>query len=268
MATWRSVTPIIALAIMASVCWSLTANAQSADVQQQLSNPISSLTLLPVQLNYDRGIGPAGDGYKVTTNIQPVVPFKLNNDMSLVVRTIVPIVGQHQIFPGAGDQFGLGDSLQSFFLVPKTVNGFTWGVGPALLWRTGTDRLLSTGKWAAGPTAVALQQSGPWTVGVLANHIWSFAGDERRADVSSTYVQPFVAYAAAGGWTYTLNTETTYNWQDKEWSVPVNFMISKLMKIGPQPVSFQAGVRYWAHAPESQGPEGWAGRIGVTFIYP
>ncbi|MBU1211995.1 MAG: hypothetical protein KJ587_12065 [Alphaproteobacteria bacterium] len=170
------------LAVLAS---SPGAMAQDSDVQKQLANPIASLTLIPIQVNYDRGIGPAGDGYKVTTNLQPVIPVKLNSDWTLVTRTIIPIIGQSEVFPGAGDQFGLGDTLQSFFFVPRTVDGFTWGLGPVFLWRTGTDKLLSTGKWAAGPTAVALQQTGPWTVGLLANHIWSFEGADDRADVNS-----------------------------------------------------------------------------------
>jgi len=255
----------IVIALMAVV--SSRADAQDSDIQQKLANPIASLTIVPIQVNYDANIGPTRDGYKITTNLQPVIPYKLNNDWTLVTRTIVPIVAQYEISPGAGDQFGLGDTLQSFFFVPQTIDGFTWGVGPALLWRTGTHRLLTTGKWAAGPTAVALQQTGPWTVGLLANHIWSFAGDENRADVSSTYVQPFVAYAASGGWTYTLNTESTYNWTAEQWSVPVNFQISKLTKFGDQPVSLQAGVKYWAESPDS-GAHGWGARLALTFILP
>lgn len=243
------------------------ARAQESDVQKALSNPIASLTLLPIQVNYDGEIGPERDGSKITTNIQPVTPFKLDDQWSLVVRTIVPIISQRDIFPMAGDQFGLGDSLQSFFFVPQTVDGFTWGAGPALLWRTGTDDLLSSGKWAAGPTAVALQQAGPWTVGILANHIWSFAGDEDRQDVSSTFIQPFVAYAASGGWTYTLNAESSYDWQGEQWSVPVNFQVSKLTKLGDQPVQLFGGVKYWAESPDN-GPHGLGGRLGLTFILP
>jgi hypothetical protein len=121
--------------------------AQEADIQQQLANPISSLTLVPIQVNYDRGIGPIRDGYRFTTNIQPVIPFKLNDNWSLVTRTIFTVIGQREIFPGAGSQFGLGDTLQSFFFVPQTRNGFTWGVGPAIAWRTGTDSLTTSGKW-------------------------------------------------------------------------------------------------------------------------
>lgn len=243
------------------------ARAQESDVQQALANPIASLTLLPIQVNYDAEIGPERDGSRITTNIQPVTPFKLDSQWSLVVRTIVPIISQHDVFPTSGDQFGLGDSLQSFFFVPQTVGGFTWGAGPALLWRTGTDELLTSGKWAAGPTAVALQQTGPWTVGVLANHIWSFAGDEDRQDLSSTFIQPFVAYAASGGWTYTLNTESSYDWKAEQWSVPVSFQIAKLTKLGDQPVQLTGGVRYWAESPDS-GPHEWGGRLALTFIFP
>ena len=243
------------------------AQAQDSDIQQKLSNPIASLTLVPIQANYDVNIGPREDGSRITTNVQPVTPFKLDNEWSLVVRTIVPIISQRNVFPGAGEQFGLGDTLQSFFFVPQTVGGFTWGAGPALLWRTGTDKLLTNGKWAVGPTAVALQQTGPWTVGVLSNHVWSFAGDQDRSDVSSTFIQPFIAYAASGGWTYTLNTESSYDWIAEQWSVPVNFQIAKLTKFGEQPVQLLGGVRYWAESPDS-GPHGWGGRMAITFILP
>lgn len=241
--------------------------AQDSKIQQQLSNPIASLTVVPIQVNYDARIGPLQDGNKITTNVQPVLPIKLDSQWTLVVRTILPIVGQHDIFPGAGDQFGLGDTLQSFFFVPQTVGGFTWGVGPAIQWRTGTETLLTSGKWAAGPTGVALQQTGPWTVGVLTNHIWSFAGDQERADVNSTYIQPFLAYGASDGWTFTLNTESSYDWVTQQWSVPINFQVQKLTKFGDQPVSISAGPRYWAESPDS-GPHGWGGRLVVTFIFP
>jgi hypothetical protein len=240
--------------------------AQDGDIQKQLSNPIASLTIVPIQTNFDFKIGPAQDGSRVTTNIQPVVPFKLSEQMTLVVRTIVPIVAQDNIFPGAGSQFGLGDSLQSFFFVPPTVGGFTWGAGPALQYRTGTDALLTTGKWGAGPTVVALQQTGPWTIGVLANHIWSFAGDAGRSEVSNTFLQPFIAYAAAGGWTYTVNTQSSYDWIAKQWSVPILGQISKLTKIGAQPVSISGGVRYWAQSPVS-GPHGLGGLVSISFIF-
>jgi hypothetical protein len=240
--------------------------AQDGDLLSKLSNPIASLTLIPIQIDYDAKIGPDRAGSRVTTLVQPVTPFKLDSEWSLVVRTIVPIIGQRSVFAGAGSQFGLGDTIQSFFFVPQTVNGFTWGAGPVALWRTGTDTLLTTGKWGAGPTAVALQQTGAWTFGALANHIWSYAGDGARKEVNSTYIQPFISYTS-GDWTYALNTESTYDWNASQWSVPINAQIFKLTKIGNQNINLQAGLRYWAQSP-TDGPHGLGGRLGITFILP
>ena len=33
--------------------------------------------------------------------------------------------------------------------------------------------------------AVLLKQQGPWTYGALANHLWSFAGGDGRADIAA-----------------------------------------------------------------------------------
>ncbi len=256
--------PAIAFGLVAIV--SCAAHAQDSEIQKQLANPIASLTLVPIQVNYDTGIGAARDGSRVTTNIQPVVPIKLTDQWTMVVRTIVPVIAQRDVAPGAGSQFGFGDTLQSFFFVPQSVNGFTWGIGPALQYRTGSSPLLTTGKWAAGPTAVALQQTGPWTVGILANHIWSYAGEADRNDVNSTFLQPFIAYAAHGGWTYTLNTQSTYDWVARQWSVPLLAQVSKLTAIGHQPLSLAAGLKYWATTPDN-GPHGFGGVFTVTFIF-
>jgi hypothetical protein len=244
------------------------ASAQDADLAKQLSNPIASLISVPFQFNYDSGYGP-NDGDRVTMNIQPVVPISLNEDWNLISRTIVPVIWQEDVAGPSGTQFGLGDTVQSLFFSPKAPGpgGIIWGAGPVIMLPTGTDPLLGGEKWGAGPTAVVLKQSGPWTYGILANHIWSFAGDDARADVSSTFLQPFISYTTADAWTFALNTESTYDWESESWSVPVNFMVSKLVKFGEQPVSLGAGIRYWAESPEA-GPDGLGVRASVTFLFP
>jgi len=239
----------------------------SADLAKKLNNPVASLISVPFQFNYDRGIGP-DKGEKLTVNFQPVVPISLNDDWNVISRTILPLTWQSDIAGPSGNQFGFGDITQSFFFSPKEpMNGIIWGIGPAFLIPTATDSLLGSGKWGAGPTAVVLTQSEGWTVGALANHIWSFAGQSDREDVSSTFLQPFVSYTTPDAWTFSLNTESTYNWEKSEWSVPINVSVGKLAKFGKQPVSLTAGLRYWAESPEG-GPSGFGARFVATFLFP
>ena len=87
------------------------------------------------------------------------------------------------------------------------------GVGPIFLLPTATDELLGAGKWGTGPTGVVVWQGSGWTVGVLAWHNWSFAGDADRADVNETFLQPVLAYTTSRAWTFTLQGEDTYNWE-------------------------------------------------------
>lgn len=248
----------------------LPAAADDAELAKQTQNPIAALISVPIQLNYDENIGPAEQGEKWLLNVQPVIPVSINEDWNLISRTIVPIVSQDDVAPGTGTDSGIGDITQSFFFSPKkpTAGGWIWGAGPVLLLPTGSEDRLSADKWGLGPTAVVLRQQNGWTYGALANHIWSVAGDDDRNDVSATFLQPFMGYTTKSLTTFTVNSESTYDWESEEWSVPVNFMITQLLRVGRQPITVQGGVRYWADSPEGAGPEGWGLRLAVTFLFP
>jgi hypothetical protein len=161
----------------------------------------------------------------------------------------------------------LGDTVQSFFFSPNKTEPFIWAVGPVALIPTATDQALGAQKWGLGPTALALKQEKGWTYGVLANHIWSVAGKSNRADVNATFVQPFLSYSTRDAWTFSINTESTYDWNSGSWSIPVNPFISKLVRFGKQPISFGAGPKCWVTTPIG-GPEGCGLRIVVTALFP
>jgi hypothetical protein len=117
-----------------------------------------------------------------------------------------------------------------------------------------------------GPTGVLLRQESGFTYGLLFNHIWSFAGDDERADVSATFLQPFVSYTTKTFTSFGVNTESTYDWEESQWTVPINVTLTQMLKIAGQPLSLQIGYRTYAEAPE-YGPD-WGLRFAVTFLFP
>jgi len=242
---------------------------QAAELAKKLANPISSLISVPLQYNFD-SYGGGNDGAEVSRlNVQPVIPFSLNEDWNVISRTIIPLVDQHDFPVAAMNESGLGDITASLFFSPKapTAGGWIWGAGPVLLLPTASEDALGAEKWGMGPTAVALKQTGPWTIGFLGNHIWSVAGDEDRADVNATFLQPFVSYVTKTKTTIGLNTESTYDWEADQWSVPVVVQVAQLFKIGPQILQFAVAGKYWAVSPDN-GPEGWGLRLQLTLLFP
>ncbi|AWI82743.1 hypothetical protein CEW88_03105 [Alloyangia pacifica] len=241
------------------------ASSDAAELQKQLSNPVASLISVPFQFNFDDNIGPKGKGERWTMNIQPVIPFDLGGGWNLISRTIVPVVSQYNLPSQGQDDWGLGDTTQSFFFSPAaSAGGLIWGVGPAFLFPTATEDTLGLDTFAAGVTGVVLKQNGPWTLGVLANHLWDWDGP---VEIDSTFTQPFLAYAYDNGWTATLQAEWTHDWVNDTDSAPIGLLASKLGSIGGQPVSWQGGVRYYADSAPN-GPEGWGARFGVTLLFP
>jgi len=242
--------------------------SEKEELAKKLNNPVADLISVPIQANYDHEIGVNDNGNQWLINVQPVIPMSLNGDWNLISRTILPLYRQEDFTPTFGTHEGVGDITQSFFFSPKEpVDGTILGAGPVVLIPLASQDTMGGGKWGLGPTGVALRQDGPWTIGMLANHIWSTGGSSEREDFSNTFMQPFLVYTTKEAVSYGINTESTYYWKDHDWAIPINGFVTKVTRIGDQLVSIGGGVRWWADSP-SGGPEGFGVRLIFTLLYP
>ena len=105
------------------------AENKAADLAKSLANPLAAMISVPTQLNFDENIGTDEKGSMIQMNIQPVLPFTLNEDWYLISRTIIPLTDQEDIPTAGAGESGLGDLLQSFFLSPAKVDEGDWIVG-------------------------------------------------------------------------------------------------------------------------------------------
>jgi hypothetical protein len=247
----------------------VAAQDDEAELAKKTLNPVASLISLPMKYDYNSDLGPTESGNQSVLTVQPVIPISIGEDWNVISRTIIPVISLHNIVPGAGTQQGLGDTTTQLYFSPKkpTDSGWIWGVGPQFLLPTGASAFTAS-RWGTGPTAVLLKQESGWTYGALASQMWSISNDSQKNDYSSLFVQPFLAFTTKTYTTAGLNTESTYNWKARQWSVPVNLTLTQILKVGKQPLSLQLGTRYWADTPDGVGPKGWGYRFQLTLLFP
>jgi hypothetical protein len=236
------------------------------DLEKQIQNPVADLISVPFQNNVDFNTGPF-DRSRNTLNIQPVIPFSLSENLNLITRTIIPIISQ----PIAMDdsEFGLGDVNLSLFLTPAKPSKVIYGGGVALGLPTASNEFLGSEKWSAGPSFVVLVQPVGWTIGALAQNIWSYAGADDRGDVNFFFSQIFATKNLPKGWYVNSAPIITANWEapsGEQWTVPVGAGFGKLFRLGKLPINAQAGYYYNVVSPEFGADSQF--RFQVVLLFP
>ena len=238
------------------------------ELQKAAQNPIADLISIPLQNNFNFGVGPQ-DKMQYVGNIQPVVPFHASENWNVITRTIVPLVYQPELAPGVGDVFGLGDIQFTAFLSPAKPGEFIWGVGPIVQFPSGTNNSMTTGQWCAGPSVVGLRMDGHWVYGALANYISSFAGQSDRGAVSQWLIQPFVNYNMADGWYLTsapiITADMMADTSDR-WTVPLGGGVGKIIRVDRLPMNLQLQGFYNVARPDA-GPD-WSIRFQIQLLLP
>jgi hypothetical protein len=196
------------------------AAAENADaLRKAAQNPVASLISVPVQNNNNC----------------------LTDSWNLIARIITPIIYQPlppvDTQPSSQGVYGFGDLNPTFSFSPSKPSKIIWGVGPAIVLPTATNKFLGQGKWSIGPGLVALTQPGKWTLGILVNNVWSFAGQSSRKDVNQMLFQYFINYNLQKGWYITWQSTLTADWEQTNggrWVVPVGGGIGRIMRLGFQ----------------------------------
>ena len=248
-----------------------SSNGGGDALRKAAQNPIASLISVPLQNNANFGIEP-GSRVQDVMNIQPVIPIGVSKNWNLIVRWIMPIVWQplpaETPAPQVG-KFGFGDMQPSFFFSPKKAGKLIWGAGPVVQLPTATDDYLGQGKLGLGPTVVALTQPGPWTIGALANNVWSVAGSGGRPNVNQFLLQYFINYNLKKGWYLGSQPILTANWEATNggrWVVPFGGGVGRVMRLGMQPVNLQLGFYGNAVHPVNASP--WSMRVMFVLLFP
>jgi len=249
----------------------LSAEMTKEEIAKASQNPLTAMYSLPIQNNTYIGIGP-DNKTKNVANIQPVLPFDISDNWTLVTRTIMPVVSAPVGLGVNYDRkFGLGDTTITGFFTPKKTgdSGWIWGVGPSFYLPTATDNDLGTKQWGAGASVVALKVHGKWVFGALVSNMWSFAGAGDKK-VNAMTLQPFVNYNLGNGLFIASVPIITANWDadnDHTWTVPLGLGVGKAMKMGTIPFTAQIHAYYNAVTPDDYGEE-WQTRIQVQWLFP
>src|SRR5271170_380993 len=168
----------------------------------------------------------------------------------------------------------------SFFLSPSKPHKIIWGVGPTLVFPTATNTTyLGQGKFSMGPSVVALVQPKHWTIGFLANNVWSVAGQSdfnsagavNKPPVNQFLLQYFVNYNMKKGWYLTTQPIINANWNTPAtnggvWTVPFGGGVGRIMKLGFQPVNIS--VQAYGNAVHVPGASSWNVRASFALLFP
>jgi hypothetical protein len=248
------------------------AQDDAASLAKAAQNPVADLVSVPLQLNMNLDTGPEDD-LQTVLNIQPVAPFGISDDWSLITRTILPVISQPDFGVYPKRENGIGDIQLSGFFSPKapTSGGWIWGAGAVAQLDTASDDRLGQGAWGLGPTAVALTVSGPWVIGALMSNIWSVDEDPGRGKVNQFLAQPFVNYnfPSSPGRYLTFSPIITANWEaesGEKWTVPLGLGIGQITRFGKQPVNLQAAFYYNVERPE--GAPNYQVRLQMQLMFP
>ena len=204
--------------------------------------------------------------------LQPVFPFRLNNEWSVLTRTIFRFTSTPSARPDFGvtplgapfvagwdqrNDRGLSDISPTAFFVPNLGSDWTFGLGPSMVIPVG-DGPTDTGKFSVGPALFGFHHSGPWILGARVRNVWSVAGDPERDDVNRLIAQPLIRYQFHKNWYFTSSPIISGDWTHPDgdgWTVPVGGGLGYAFRLADQPMQVSVEAYYNAIKPSFAGED-------------
>lgn len=233
------------------------------NLAKELANPVANLVTMPLQWEYNRGMGKNQAGSNQTLLFQPLLPIDLSGGDLFIVRPI--IAGTRQVNVNGYSGYGMSNITIESFYSPYTGSSWLWGVGPYAVSPAGNSGQFGSQQTGLGIAAHLINRQDGWTYGVLAYQSWSVGGNPVFGTQNNLYAQPFVAYTTGKSWTLSANMEAQYNYDAHRTSNPLYAGVSKLEVINGVPVELSAGPMYYVNSIPGT-PQGWGARAILTVV--
>jgi hypothetical protein len=198
------------------------------------TNPMALVTKLQLQPNFTWKNSDARLINLTTRIIQPTgsvgLPFIKSKDPSKVYtlyRLELPIIGQ--TFPETPelDATGLSDVIILDLIAFKQKWGLL-GIGPGIIIPTMYPKSISSGKWSAGFTAVALNtKTKGLQFGVLVQQFFSVAGSSDRPKKNFMLFQPIFNKVLSKGYFFGVSPIMTFDWENSAYNIPLAISFGK-----------------------------------------
>lgn len=234
----------------------------SPDLVKQASAPISSIFQLRVQDSYaPEFVGADGAGNTLTLSMtMPLPRYRLLPLPQLSLLTMPTAV----TLP-SGDT-GFGDMRFLDIAVLDAGHDVLFGIGPAFVFPTASDRTTGQGKWQAGPAAAVAIAPRRWLAGILAYNPVSFGGDPMRSRANALFLQPFVTLQLGGGWFVRSQPQIVFDWTSRKQLVPIDLGVGRVFRIGRRQVSCFVEP-FWNASTAGPAPR-YGITFGMSFLYP
>jgi hypothetical protein len=99
---------VIVAALFASPATAQEKDLSAAEIAKLVQNPLSDAIIVPMANDANFGVGPWRQPADYL-QIQPVVPFHINDHWNLITRTTIPIMSQARFSSLQGRESGIGD---------------------------------------------------------------------------------------------------------------------------------------------------------------